>query len=555
MAATDRRWRLDGWGFDGESFPPPAALLEWLAARLGGAGFFPSFDPAEFAAPEPVTSPRRGASSTLPELGCAVSREPLDRLAHSQGRGFPDLIRLRSGTVGRLPDAVAMPADEAELEALLAAATKHDLKVIPWGGGTSVTGGVNPPAGAAPVVTADLHRLSGLEDLDEVSGLATFGAGATGPQIEGALAAGGWTLGHFPQSWELSTLGGWIATRSAGQESLGYGRIEALVAGLDVVAPGGRLKIPALPASAAGPDLRQLMLGSEGRFGVITRATVRVRPGPEAQRVEALLVPDWQSGARASRELVQAGVPLAMLRLSDAPETEVAMRVGLASNAWAPLVRGWLRLQGIGDEACLMLLGATGTRGAVAAAFEETRTRLRPYRAAWLGQGPGRHWLADRFRHPYLRDGLLDVGYATETLETAATWSNLDRLRDAAGAALATPVADGERPSPVLCHLSHPYRDGASLYFTFFFRCSRDPEDAIARWAGTKRRATEAILDAGGTLSHHHGVGAWHAPWYPKEAGEHGRQALRRVAEELDPGGVLNPGVLLDDEIPPWSPL
>ncbi len=540
--ATDRRRRLDGWGFDGESFPPSPELLDWLSARLGEAEPFPAFDPAEAT----VADPARRASGTLPELGCEVSREPLDLLAHSRGRGFPDLIRLRSGTVVRLPDAVVRPAGEAELEALLAAAGKHELKVVPWGGGTSVTGGVNPPAGEAPVVTADLCRLSGLEDLDETSGLATFGAGTMGPGIESALAAGGWTLGHFPQSWELSTLGGWIATRSAGQESLGYGRIEALVAGLDVVAPGGRLRIPALPASAAGPDLRQLVLGSEGRFGVITRAVVRVRPRPESQRVEAVLVPDWQSGSEASRELVQEGVPLSLLRLSDARETEVAMSIGLAASVWAPLVRGWLRLKGIGDGACLMLLGAGGSHGAVAAALEEARTRLRPYGAAWLGKGPGMHWLADRFRHPYLRDGLLDAGYATETLETAAPWSRLDGVREAAGAALGAPAAEGEGPSPVLCHLSHPYRDGASLYFTFFFRCPRDPEEAIARWAGVKRRATRAIVRAGGTLSHHHGVGSWHAPWYREEAGEHGRRALRRVAGELDPDRILNPHVMLD---------
>lgn len=536
-STSPRNRRLDGWGFAGEGFAPSPSLLDWLSARLGSAEPFPTFDPAAFQASSPAT---------LPELGCHVSRASLDRFAHSRGRGFPDLVRLRSATVGRMPDAVASPAGEGQLETLLALGESHGLKLIPWGGGTSVTGGVNPPPGTAPVVTVDLSRFSGLEDLDPVSGLATFGAGTLGPQVEAALAAEGLTLGHFPQSWELSTLGGWIATRSAGQESLGYGRIEALVAGLDLQAPAGRLRVPAMPASAAGPDLRQLVLGSEGRFGIITRATVRVRPLPESRRVEALLLPDWASGTEAARELVQAGVPLALLRLSDAPETEVAMRVGLAASAWAPLVRRWLRFRGIGEGGCLMLLGATGSHEAVAAAFEDARALLRAHGAVSLGKGPGARWLADRFRHPYLRDGLLDVGYATETLETAAPWSRLDALYSAVGTALHAEAADGERPSPVLCHLSHPYRDGASLYFTFFFRCPRDPDEAIHRWARIKRRATEAIVEAGGTISHHHGVGAWHAPWYRREAGDNGCRALRRVAEELDPHSVLNPQVLLD---------
>ncbi len=535
--ASGRERRLDGWGFAGESFPPSPALLEWLRARLGDAEPLAAYDPANLDAPPPPE---------LPELGCAATAEPLDRLGHSRGRGFPDLIRLRSGTVARLPDAVASPGDETELEALLAAGERHGLKLIPWGGGTSVTGGVNPPPCPEPVVTVDLCRFSGLEELDSTSGLATFGAGTTGPGIEAALATHGFTLGHFPQSWELSTLGGWIATRSAGQESLGYGRIEDLVAGLDLVAPAGRWRLPTLPASAAGPDLRQLALGSEGRFGVITRAAVRVRPRPESRRVEALLLPDWQAGVRAARELMRAGVPLALMRLSDAPETEVAMRVGLSSSRWAPLVRGWLRLRGIGDGACLMLLGAVGSYDETAATLEDARYWLHRHGAASLGKGPGEHWLADRFRHPYLRDGLLDAGYATETLETAAPWSVLADVYRAVGAALAEAPDDGERSSPVLCHLSHPYLDGASLYFTFFFRCPRDPGESIRRWARVKRRATGAIVESGGTISHHHGVGSWHAPWYAQETGDDGHRVLAGVARELDPHGVLNPHVLLD---------
>jgi len=518
---------------------PPAAMLAWLQARLGTPAAWPRRAAGEVAS---------AAARPLPELGCAASDDPHQRLAYSRGQGFPDLVRLRSGTVATLPDAVAWPASEEELTTLLARAAAGGVVVIPWGGGTSVTGGVNPPAGERPVVSVDLGGLAGCEHVDPTSRLATFGAGSRGPQIEAALAPHGLTLGHFPQSFELSTLGGWIATRSSGQESLGYGGIDSLVAGLELVAPGGRLSLAPQPASAAGPDLRQLILGSEGRLGIVTRATVRVRPRPPVERLEAALLPDWQHGAGGARALVQEGVPLTLLRLSDEPETEVALAAGLARPAIARVVRGYLRLRGIRGTGCLLLLGAAGDHERVDGAFDRARRLLRRHGAAWLGEGPGRHWRRDRFRHPYLRDALLDRGIATDTLETAAPWSRLDHLYAAVRAALAAEPAAGERQIPVLCHLSHPYRDGASLYFTWFFRCPRDPQAAIARWAAMKRRATDAVLAAGGTVSHHHGVGSFHAPWLAREIGATGHALLTAAARVLDPDGVVNPHVLLDPE-------
>ncbi len=409
------------------------------------------------------------------------------------------------------------------------------------------------PTGEAPTVTVDLERLAGLETFDPVSGLATFGAGTAGPAIEAALAARrddggpGFTLGHFPQSWELSTLGGWAATRASGQESLAYGSIQEMVAGLELVAPAGRLVLPALPASAAGPDLRHLVLGSEGQLGVITRATVRVRRRPEILEVVGTLLPTWEAGLEASRALLQAGVPLDLLRLSDAPETEVALAVGLAGHAWArPLLGGWLRLRGIRGSGCLLLTGAAGTLQQVEDALERSRPLLRRHGGVSLGAGPGRTWLRDRFRHPYLRDALLDRGLATDTLETAAPWSRLPALAAAVRRALEGALEpEGERVA-VLCHVSHPYRDGSSLYFTLFFRTAAGPEATVERWARVKRTATEAIVAGGGTLSHHHGIGAWHAPWYGREVGAKGVELVAAAAAALDPAGVLNPGVLLD---------
>jgi len=533
-----RSRRLGGWGFEGESVPASAQLRQWLEREIGSA-----LHPTLGLAAPPGVAPR-----PLPDLPGVISTDPRDRLFHSRGQALPDVIRLRAGCGITLPDAVCRPASPANVEQLLALCTAAGVRVIPWGGGTSVTGGVNVLPSDTPTLSLDLAALSGLRQLDAESGLATFGAGTTGPAVEAALAAHGFTLGHFPQSWELSTVGGWVATRSSGQESLGYGRIEGMVAGLEVAAPAGRLRLPVLPASAAGPDLRQLVMGSEGRLGVITEATLRVRPRPQTTAVEAALFPGLEQGAAAARELLTRGLPLTMLRLSDAPETEVAMAVGMASASAPRLVRIYLKARGIGRTACLMLYAAAGDPETVDDILRCARGALRRHRGVSLGRGPGRHWQRDRFRLPYLRESLLDLGYATDTLETAVPWSAVLATHARLGQVIAGALtADNERVA-VLCHLSHPYRDGASLYFTFFFRCAAEAEASIARWATVKRAATTALVARGATLSHHHGVGQWHAPWYEAEAGRHGKALVEAAARHMDPTRILNPHVLLDAE-------
>ena len=523
----------------GESYPPSPQLLAWLERRVGPPG--PPLAPGPGEPPQLPSRP-------LPRLACELSLDPRDRLAHCRGQGLPDVIRLRSGLIPALPDGVCRPADGDAVAAVLDECGRAGVRVIPWGGGTSVTGGVNVVADGQPVLVMELERMTGLTRLDTVSGLATFSPGTTGPAVEAALEEHGLTLGHFPQSWELSTVGGWVATRSAGQESLGYGRIEDMVAGLELVAPAGRLRLPARPASAAGPDLRQLVLGSEGRLGVITEATLRVRARPATTTVEGALLPGLEAGLAAVRELVVSGVPLTLLRLSDASETQMAMAIGLAASAGAGLVRRYLALRGLGEEACLLLYGSSGERASVRDVLHCGRATVRGHRGVVLGPRPGRHWLRDRFRHPYLRESLLDLGWATDTLETAAPWSAVASVREKLVAAISGALAgEGERVA-VLCHVSHPYRDGASLYFTFFFRCAGDPAESIARWATIKRAATRALVDASVTLSHHHGVGQWHAPWFEREAGVLGRRLLATAAADMDPEGTLNPHVLLDPE-------
>jgi alkyldihydroxyacetonephosphate synthase len=532
----DRRRRLGGWGYEDESLAPSPQLLAWLAAQLGSPGAPIRGERVEppGLAPRPV--------GTLP---AATSIDPFDRLAHARGQGLPDVVRVRGGLVTALPDAVCRPASADEVAAVLARCAAENVRVIPWGGGTSVTGGVNVVEGDGPTVTLDLAKLSGLRALDRVSGLATFGAGTVGPDVEQALGAEGLTLGHYPQSWELSTVGGWVATRSSGQQSLGYGGIEGMVAGLESIAPGGRLRAPALPASAAGPDLRQWVLGSEGRFGVISEVTLRVRPRPELTIVEGALLPSFDAGVEAVRALGRAAVALDMLRLSDAPETQATLAA--SGSASGRLAHAYLRLRGIDAEGCLLLFGASGSKRDAAAAIATARDAVRRAGGVLLGGRPGRHWLRDRFRRPYLREALLDQGYATDTLETAVPWSAVAATRTRVGAAIGGALTSRGERVIALCHVSHTYVDGACLYFTFFYRAA-EPRETVARWAVIKRAATDTIVDAGAALSHHHGVGQWHAPWYERDAGATGRALVEAVARQLDPRSILNPRVLLAPE-------
>ncbi len=534
--------RLAGWGYEGVTVTPPAAMLDFLREQLGDG------------TPAAVVPPRLDALPVpreLPRLPGAASTDALDRLAHARGQGLPDLLGLRAGAAPALPDAVLRPSED-EVAPILAACAQAGVRVVPRGGGTSVTGGVNVLAGDAPAVVLDLERIAGLFELDGESRLATFGAGTLGPAVEAELGPYGLTLGHLPQSWELSTIGGWTVTRSAGQESLGVGKIEDLVAGVELVAPAIeagasiRLALPAQPASAAGPELRRLVVGSEGRLGVVTRVTVRLREAPPQREVIAWLLPEWDAGLTAARELVQAQAPLTMLRLSDATESAIALLIGLGhAGGAASVIKRYLDWRGVG-AGCLLLAGAAGSERERRRAFAAARPHRRRHGAVSLGRGAGRRWLADRFRHPYLRDGLLDAGYATESLETAAPWSQVAPLRRRMIETLAGALAaEGERVV-VLCHLSHPYLDGASLYFTCFFRVPPDPAAAVARWATLKRAANARLVELGATLSHHHGVGSWHAPWLPAEIGAGGVRTLAAAAAALDPAGVMNPHVLLD---------
>ena len=354
-------------------------------------------------------------------------------------------------------------------------------------------------------------------------------------------------MGHFPQSWEYSTLGGWIAARSSGQQSYYYGRIEDLFAGGHLETPNTSIEITPHPASAAGPDLRQLVLGSEGRLGVITRSIVRVQPRPSFERFKAAFLPDWGTGMAAVRMIAQAGVGISMLRLSDAQETATMLAMA-GRDRLVDLGDRALRLLGKGDERCLLIYGLTGDRRAATRADQDARRILRDHGGLPVGSMIGESWRKDRFRAPYLRNTLWELGYALDTLETAVPWSKVPSASETVRAALESGLASEPERVLALTHLSHLYPDGASLYFTYLFRTSMDPDQTLARWRKLKHDASEAILTIGGTISHQHGVGFDHAPFMEMEKGEAGLRLLQATLESLDPDGILNPGKLIGDE-------
>jgi alkyldihydroxyacetonephosphate synthase len=364
----------------------------------------------------------------------------------------------------------------------------------------------------------------------------------TGPRAEAFLASHGLTLGHFPQSFEYATMGGFAATRSAGQASAGYGRFDDLVEGLRLVAPAADIVVAGHPGAATGPSVRDLVLGSEGRLGVITEVTVRVRHAPGQSRYEAWSFADFSDGISALRELAQGRIAPDVARLSDLEETRVGMAMAARGGATERIGRGYLRLRGY-QEACLLIVGWDSDALLVGARQAEARALMRRHGAIHLGAAPGRSWLRQRYHGPYLRDALLDAGVLVETLETAASWTSLRTLHAAVAEALRTALAGSAAPL-IGCHVSHVYPSGASLYFTVLAAGGAEPR---ARWLAAKRAACEAILAAGGTITHHHAIGTDHRPYMARELGGDALAALRALALQLDPTGIMNPGKLLPD--------
>jgi alkyldihydroxyacetonephosphate synthase len=531
-----------GWGDPAVAPELDAEALAVLRERIGELEPWPLASRLEDFALPPAEPLPAALSEAVGDEAIFGSNE--DRLRHSSGRGYADLVRMRGGSLEAAPDAVVMPPDAAALRRVLGVCASEGIAVVPFGGGTSVVGGVEPLRGAHQrLISLDLGALRDVA-VDRRSLTARLGAGLRGPEAETALAREGLTLGHFPQSFEYATIGGFAATRSAGQSSSGYGRFDALVSSIRLQAPAGDLRTLETPHTAAGPALRELIVGSEGVLGVIPEVTVRVRPAPAVRRYEAWMAESFAAGAEIVRAMAQgSGLP-DVVRVSDEEETQGSLALSGPRGATGRLFDGYLGLRRR-RGGCLTIVGFEGDEESVARRRALAVRELRSRGAAYLGQAAGRSWEHGRYQGPYLRDTLMGMGAMVETLETSHTWTRLEELHGAVAAAIRDSLAGQGTPGLVFCHLSHAYADGASLYFTFISRSRHGAE--LEQWRQVKHAASEAIVASGATITHHHAVGRDHAPCMEAEVGRTGLDVLRAVKAQLDPTGIMNPGKLLPD--------
>ncbi|WP_375424330.1 FAD-binding oxidoreductase [uncultured Friedmanniella sp.] len=542
-----------GWGVEGTSFhheDKPALqpfVLEIIDLDLNApAGKQPRLEDL------PIPTPRIG-DELLEQLTEAVGVENTvssdeDRIVHTYGKSIRDLMRLRGGDIPRVPDVVVYPADEAEVQLVVDLAIAADAVLIPFGGGSNISGSLQAPEDETrTVISVDLGRLNKLIDIDEESGLAWIQAGALGPDLEEQLNARGWTLGHFPDSFTHSTLGGWVATRSSGMQSDKYGDIADITRGLRMVMPGRVLVLRGLPSTSTGPSVREMVLGSEGRLGVITEVTVQVHRIPEERLILGYLFPSFEAGVAAMQEISTSDAAPSITRVSDAGETRFSFSTrkkskgisvsGLVSKGLFTVLerRGWDL-----SAVCLSFVGYEGGPDHVSRQKSIVKKIIASHGGIVLGKGPGELYDQKKFDTPYIRDFLLDRGAAADVSETAAPWSKLVPMYDNVTAAAKKAFAQIGVQGWIMCHLSHSYHSGACLYFTFAFR--HDGQDPLGRYDVVKSAIQQAFIDTDGTLSHHHGVGSEHSPWLEQDISAAGVHLMEGLFAGADPGRNLNPG-------------
>lgn len=492
------------------------------------------------------TVPKSRLPAAMTKLA-TVSIDKEVRLRHARGQSFPDWIAMHSGAFEVFPDGVAFPESTADVETLLTLASEHDLIVIPFGGGTSVVGHINPQKGSRPVLTIAMSKMDQLIDLDTESQIATFGAGTQGPSVEAQLDAQGYRLGHYPQSWELSTLGGWIAARSSGQQSLGYGRIEQMFAGGTLVTPQGVLNIADIPASSAGPDLREMMMGTEGRAGIFTEVKMRVQPQPEEELFKVAFLPNWEAGKEVLRQAVQKNVRLSMLRLSNAVETDAHLHLGTSPSQFLA-ISTYLKARGLSSDKVMLTYGVSGDKAQNKLALTQFNKLLKQHGSVTgkITDIMGSVWAHGRFKFPYLRGTLWDKGIMVDTFETATNWNNIDEQMQQMQEAVRNALSDEGENVMAFTHISHVYKQGASLYTTYFFRAAKDHATTLQRWQKIKHAASVSLANGKATISHQHGVGRDHTPYLAAEKGKLGIQVTHDMLKSLDPEQRMNPGVLLE---------
>jgi len=471
-----------------------------------------------------------------------ISTDDKLRLVHTYGKSIRDLLRVRASTLLRMPDVVVYPADEAEVASIVAAAIAADAVIIPFGGGSNISGSLEPnPAEERVVISLDLGRLNRVVSIDEGSGLATIQAGAQGPSIEEQLGPRGWTLGHFPDSFTHSTLGGWVATRSSGMQSDKYGDIADITRGLRMVRPDGIVDIRPVPSASTGPSVREMILGSEGRLGIITEVTVQVHRVPAVREINGYLFPSWEAGIAAMHDISESDARPTVTRVSDGRESGFSFATGKAKKGFdaQKVLQAYLAKRGWDLENInLSFIGFEGSKRHVAYEKKIVAGIVKKHGGMVVGKGPGVLYDQKKFDTPYLRDFLLDRGAAADVSETAAPWSKLNQMHDAVYAAAQAAYDELGVHGWIMSHLSHSYHSGACLYFTFAFVHG---DDAIAEYDVVKRAIQQAFIDNGGTLSHHHAVGREHAPWLEQDISTEGVALMNGLFASADPGRNFNP--------------
>jgi alkyldihydroxyacetonephosphate synthase len=552
MAYEPRHMKWWGWGDEDVHFNSRAHPGFWPYAKSVLEIERDEFSPPQWnldviELPEPrvdehfLTKLRSFLGSTQ------ISTNKKERVTHAYGKGFRDLFRLRHGLANTAPDLIVYPESEREVCLALRAAADRDVVVIPFGGGSNISGCLERMDSGRVTVSLDMRRMRRVLEVDPHSCTARIEAGIFGPDLEQQLGKHRLTLGHFPDSFLHSTLGGWIATRSAGMQSDRYGKIEDMVLAVRMVTTEGVLTTRSVPKSSNGIDVNHLCVGSEGTLGVITEATMKLHPRPELRVVSGYLFPDFERGISAMHECVRQECMPTMARLNDPDKTALSFAfrppVSPLSHAAGSLFKAYLRAKGFAlPRACLMLTAVEGRQNEVVRRLSQAEAIYQKFGAVAMGENAGKSFEATKFDFPHIRDFLLDRDVTTDVSETSTVWGNILPLyRETMAVVRASILESGVRPWTG-CHISHTYQSGASVYFTFGFK--QQPGNEMEQYLRVKRAAQQSFIDHGATLSHHHAVGTEHLPWLAADISPLGVQAITAIKHTLDPANIMNPGRL-----------
>jgi alkyldihydroxyacetonephosphate synthase len=554
---TARHMKWWGWGDEEVGFNSRAhpGLWPYAKAQLGVEEEVetPPVPLEAVRLPEPTRHDGFSNELRVWMRGDQICDSRSERVIHAYGKGFRDLFRMRRGMAEGAPDLVLYPESEDDVLMTLRAAARHDVVVIPFGGGSNIAGCLERSEGRRMVASLDMRRMRRVLAVDVESCTARIEAGVFGPDLEEQLNGYGVTLGHFPDSFLHSTLGGWIATRSAGMQSDKYGKIEDMVIALRMVTPGGVLATRTVPKSSNGIDVNHLCIGSEGTLGVITEATMQVHPRPESRRTHGYLFMEFEAGIQAMHECVRKECVPSMLRLSDPDKTALSLAFkppssGL-SQAVTKVMKSYLKVKGFDfARACLMLTTFEGSKRGAARQHSEVNAIYRRFGAVDLGPSSGKSFESTKYDFPHIRDFLMDRGITSDVSETSTVWSNLVPLYGATTSALRAAIAESGVKPWVGCHISHTYDCGASLYLTF--ACRQQDGREMQQYLHAKRTVQQLFIDHGATLSHHHAVGTEHLPWLADDISAMGVRAVAAIKDGLDPDNIMNPGRLRPSAAP-----